>query len=571
MSATSPIQAFINAAKKQFLDHATRLTKAEGMITSMQQRIAQFPVQQPAPVPISSTTPQAPFVYIVSSAVASLPSPGNRVGPSDAANMFKIVGAGSPHVAVQTNNNAHHYRFIGAEIVPSAGQFATNLIPIGNADTSTSTLPNNITFDRCYIHGDPTVGGRRGVAMNGHTIAVIDSHLSDWKENGNDTQALHTYNSPGPLKIVNNYLEAAAENFMSGGADANISGLVPSDIEIRRNHIYKPLSWVGSAWQVKNLLELKIAKRVLIEGNVFENSWAAAQIGFALNSSVINQSGGSPQSTIQDLTTRYNKFINVEMGILQGGDDGYNAAVTADRILIEHNLVLIQNITGNSSYRIFQFTSPKNGPNHLTVRHNTGLVLGVNGTAAFSEMLHGKADSFTFNDNLITAGFVGTGTAEGTATLVAYYTNYALTKNAIIGSLNTGNYPAGNLFPANNAAVGFTDFAGGDYSLTSGSAYHNAASDGTDIGADFVALNAATLHGSDGQWGSEPATYSGLWTLAELPRTFIDTTYRAQNGAMILVHSGGNLQTAINNANLGDTIIVDAGATFTGTITLPAK
>jgi Putative Ig domain len=38
------------------------------------------------------------------------------------------------------------------------------------------------------------------------------------------------------------------------------------------------------------------------------------------------------------------------------------------------------------------------------------------------------------------------------------------------------------------------------------------------------------------------------------------------------VHAGGNIQTAITSANLGDTVTLDAGVTFTtGTITLPAK
>ena len=50
------------------------------------------------------------------------------------------------------------------------------------------------------------------------------------------------------------------------GADPTIKDLVPSDIEIRRNHLAKPLAWKagepayeGRKWSVKNLLELKEA------------------------------------------------------------------------------------------------------------------------------------------------------------------------------------------------------------------------------------------------------------------------------------------------------------------------
>src|SRR5215213_8368464 len=41
--------------------------------------------------------------------------------------------------------------------------------------------------------------------------------------------------------------------------------------------------------------------------------------------------------------------------------------------------------------------------------------------------------------------------------------------------------------------------------------------------------------------------------------------------ATITVNAGGNLQTAINTAQPGDTILLQAGAVFTGNFTLPAK
>ena len=47
--------------------------------------------------------------------------------------------------------------------------------------------------------------------------------------------------------------------------------MVPSNITIRRNLISKPLAWRTQSWTIKNLLELKNAQDVLIEGNVFEN------------------------------------------------------------------------------------------------------------------------------------------------------------------------------------------------------------------------------------------------------------------------------------------------------------
>jgi hypothetical protein len=59
-------------------------------------------------------------------------------------------------------------------------------------------------------------------------------------------------------------------------------------------------------------------------------------------------------------------------------------------------------------------------------------------------------------------------------------------------------------------------------------------------------------------------------TLPTAPKTF-DTTYAAPTGATLTVGTGGNLQAALDKAQLGDTIVLQAGATFTGPFKLPNK
>ena len=59
-------------------------------------------------------------------------------------------------------------------------------------------------------------------------------------------------------------------------------------------------------------------------------------------------------------------------------------------------------------------------------------------------------------------------------------------------------------------------------------------------------------------------------TLPTAPKTF-DTTYVAPKGATLTVGAGGNLQAALDKAQLGDTIVLQAGATFTGPFQLPNK
>ena len=56
------------------------------------------------------------------------------------------------------------------------------------------------------------------------------------------------------------------------------------------------------------------------------------------------------------------------------------------------------------------------------------------------------------------------------------------------------SWPAGNFFPPNSDAVGFVhyqDGGGGDYQLHANSPYANAGTDGRDLGADMVGLQAA--------------------------------------------------------------------------------
>ena len=95
----------------------------------------------------------------------------------------------------------------------------------------------------------------------------------------------------GPFKIVNNFLEAASENIMFGGGDPAVDGLVPSDIEIRRNLSTKRLSWKSSGVPAKNAFELKNARRVLVDGNMFEHVWTSGQNGTAIVLKSANQDG----------------------------------------------------------------------------------------------------------------------------------------------------------------------------------------------------------------------------------------------------------------------------------------
>jgi len=437
------------------------------------------------------------WVYVTSSAYANLPSPDSRVSPADAANMPNITGTSTGVTALQTASGAHQFRFVGVEFKPTPGSFLVNLITLGNGESSVATLPSDIIFDRCYIHGDPTIGGRRGVAMNGTRIAVINSYVADFKESGADSQALWAANTPGPLKVVNNYLEGAAENVLFGGADPTIKNVVPSDIEIRNNHFMKPLSWNNSNWVIKNLLEFKMAQRILVANNVFENVWAAAQAGFAIVITPRNQDGGAPWATVTDLIIVDNRIINAGQGFNISGTDDLHPSLRSERIQIKNNVMNVTGI-GGANGRAYQVIE---GPIDLQIDHNTTIISGgQNSALMLAENIPVSAERFAFTNNIGSKGsygVAGSGTGDGTVALTKYFLNWSFTKNVIIGATASA-YPPDNFFPTGVTAVNFVDAAGGNFQLAANSPYKNAGTDGKDLGADLNAVVAATTVANSG-------------------------------------------------------------------------
>ncbi|MBD0326053.1 MAG: hypothetical protein ICV68_06470, partial [Pyrinomonadaceae bacterium] len=246
-----------------------------------------------------------------------LPTEQQRITPSHSALLPKLLSPGQGQPALRTTAGAHHFRFIGIEFSSvSADSQLYELITLGDYGTNQDTLsevPHHLTFDRCFIHAFPAQSLKRGIELNSAHTEIINSHLSGFKVIGQEAQAILGWNGPGPFRIENNYLEAAGENVMFGGADPSIPQLVPSDISVRRNHLTKPLAWRegdaaygGVHWTVKNLFELKNARRVVMEGNILEHSWADAQAGFAIVLSPLSQGGAAPWSVVEDVEIRNN-------------------------------------------------------------------------------------------------------------------------------------------------------------------------------------------------------------------------------------------------------------------------
>jgi hypothetical protein len=443
------------------------------------------------PFTLPNKTSGSGWIYVVSSNLASLPAAGHRVAPADAASMPKIVSLLN-NSSLVTVAGSHHFRFVGIEFAPVSGAYVYQVITIGNSDTSPATLAHHIVFDRCYVHAAANTNARRGIEMDGAYVAVVDSYISDFKD-GVDNQALWAYNTTGPLKIVDNYLEAAGENILFGGAPTKAASLMPADIEIRNNYFFKPLSLLNTiaTIRVKNLLEFKAATRVVVSGNTFQNNPLAAQTGFAFLITPRTESGAAPWSMTSDIAVTNNTFINVGSGFDIAGVDSSqpNPSGMTARILIRNNVIGVTGL-GGAGGRAFQVLS---GGSDYTIDHNTIINTATPPGSPNSDLMMAestpKANNFTFTNNLTTQtayGFSGSGVGEGTAALNADFSNWSFAKNVIVNA-KAASYPAGNFFPTSLSAVQFANYSAGDYTLAAGSPYKSAGTDGLDIGANLSA------------------------------------------------------------------------------------
>ena len=425
------------------------------------------------------------FITIRSAAPdALLPAQDVRMTPAYSALLPKLRSPnGQPALATQPY--AHHYRVQFVEFLANANG-AGNIVSLGDGSSAQNTLavvPHHLVFDRVYIHGHVTAGQKRGIALNSAETTIINSYISEIKAIGMDSQAIGGWNGPGPYQISNNYLEAAGENVMFGGADPAIPNLVPSDITFTRNHLFKPLTWRGTSWTVKNLFELKSAQRVLIDGNVMENNWLAAQTGYAVLLKSVNQDGTAPHSVVQDVTFTNNIIRHVSSAINILGRDTRYPAVVANNIVIRNNL--FEDISAakyGGSGRFLQI----NGGVDITIDHNTVIADGSTVVAADGT----PTERFTFTNNVMPHnlyGIKGTGTAVGNGTITKYFPNGLFVGGIYIGA-KASLYPVGNFYPATIDAVGFVDFIAADYRVSSVCIYQGGASDGADPGVDFDVL-----------------------------------------------------------------------------------
>jgi hypothetical protein len=421
-----------------------------------------------------------------------LPAPGQRTSPAYAPYLPKLK---SPNggAALTIEPGASYITVVHIELLPAADGSA-NLIELGYVDarqTSAAQAPHHLVLDRLLVTIPATVGQRRAIALNSGATQVLGCHLAGLKFAGADAQAIAGWNGPGPYVIENNYLEGAGENLMFGGSDPTIPGLVPTDIKIRRNYLTKPIAWKGSTWTVKNILELKNAQDVVIEGNLLEYNWLAAQTGYSVLFTPRNQYGGNPATVVQRVKFRNNKVRHVSAVFnILGRDTNYPSQLTNDIEIANNVFEDVSKSTYGGTGRMMIV----DGGDNIRIRNNTSF---NSGTAIYG---YGHAvTNFVLENNIVNYGdygIMGDNSGPGNSTLSTWFPSAVVLGNVMPNNTQPWTFPAGNSYPANWAAVGFVDLAAGNYRLSPTSAYIVAGTGGSAPGANVDALEAAVTAGA---------------------------------------------------------------------------
>jgi hypothetical protein len=427
---------------------------------------------------------------------------GTRVDRSNQSQMPRIRAVATNTAAIRAEPGARGYRLVGLDIGVDPGiSQLTNLIELGSdRDIAVETQPSDIVIDRCYLHGNDAGNYRRGVALNGARLAVIDSYLENFHDANTDSQAIAGWNGPGPFKIVNNFLEAAGENIMFGGSDPEIAGLVPSDIEIRRNVSTKRLAWRSSGVPVKNAFELKNARRVLVEGNIFEHVWASGQDGTAIVLKSTNQGGRCTWCVTEYVTFRNNVVRAAAHGVVINGAEVGARGLPLPR---RANHIRVQNVVfreiggrewgGGKLFRVF------GGVSDVEITHVTST---GNGSGILDPRDRDDLNpNLVFKYNIVERMYygIGAGGDEGITTVTRNFAPYVYNQNVLVNTSGTtdqaitdaalkSRYPPITTIAPDWKAIGFLS---GTEKLARTSPYYRAGDDGKDLGADLDAIAAA--------------------------------------------------------------------------------
>jgi hypothetical protein len=410
---------------------------------------------------------------------------GKRAAPADAVLMPRLR-SGTPGAAFSM------YATSGWTL--RSLSFAANLD--GRGTLIAMQDASKIVLDQLVIDVEESVGQRRCVLANGEDITVQNSYIDGCRDpDRQDSQAIASWDGRGPYTFRNNYLSAASENVMFGGADSRSEDRVPSNITIEENDFRKRDAWRGTLPDgspirvgVKNLLEFKVGRDVVVRKNSFSGSWGpdegGAQDGYCLVITTANQDGTAPWSEIRNVLVEQNHFSDCYNGVNVLGTGYLQPSGRTTNVAVQNNLWtdirgLFLKVGGEVGRLVFDHNTVDNAWSFaVAYRGDVWPAGGVKRPAAFA------VEDFVFTNNIVRHGeygFIGEDCAIGVACLQAMTKAFTWTANALAGTYGAP-YPAGTMaLPEPEHRKQFVDY-GSNYTLTAASVYRKVGTGGSDLG-----------------------------------------------------------------------------------------
>jgi len=527
-------------------------------------------------------------------AEGSMAPAGTRTSPADLPFMpvIKQSTVAGPNGIWSIKAPTEGLRIAGMSFHAADTRLSLLDVPLGDR-SGVGAAPDGHRFflDRCLVDRLSESNSQSwGIGLVGYDIRIAQCYLKGYQGGaGGDPKAIGGAATPGTHWIEDNYLAGCAGGVFYGGQSNIVSeSHLPRDIVIRRNTIENLRRWMGTAnpaveatlvlgnapefvdpptgdagYGCKSTLELKCSQRVLIEGNTFINSWSWPAI--TLDS--WNQNTGAnpyqePFNRVEDVTIRYNycppapagygaynlvqlwaankpirritvhdnlawavynRYGTVHFGYGEGAMGFFNptafSAWGMTDIILEHNTV--------SALRGTWAVQGTSGPiQRFRYRHNiTGYGHGgISNDQNFNSHTDATiGQAIPFRD-IATNAFVDYGDALGTPAVP-----YTQAQWSAAAGVADGQY----LIVGTPAVAGISETTGRltpTSPLRSGGIYQ--ASDGTDNGVDFSALDAA-LAGSNPpppqnvNLGLSAGTLGLLGRGLDISSITLDTTKRA--------------------------------------------
>lgn len=409
---------------------------------------------------------------------------------------------------------------------------ALTVAPVVGGDIRAQVIPDGITFQRNYVTKNvlwfdgalaaPTSPTTTGATASGSLVAgqwcyKVQAFSLNGYQNNTINSALatpstecRTIASAGNVTVAFTAVTGATSyriwrGTSPGGENQWTSVTAVSTVDDGT------LVWTtgtpSGATQIttKNLFEIKCAKNVQVNGNIFIHQRRGSDIGYPVWGKTVNQDGTAWGCRTENVVMELNIFADTN-GLLEihgqeASGNPFPGPVT--------NFTFRNNLAYGSTYanggNIYAFNVTQ-AADHVTIDHNTVINVtdGNGGGLMVVDSTQAALTNFVFKNNMVRSETFGIHDPAGTgaAALTAAAPGFSFINNGVAGGA-APPYTAGNGNVYSNLATweaAFTTYTddgsgGANYLVLSsggGTNYHNAGSDGKDIGADIAAVLAAT-------------------------------------------------------------------------------